>query len=54
MARKILPTDNPMREVRPAVERYKEVFGICKVKNCNEDRARGEEYCDDHVLVDAF
>ena len=53
--RRIHPSDpSPLRAVRPAIERYKEIFGICKANGCEEDRARGEEYCDDHVLVDAF
>lgn len=45
-------------EQRPAVRevksRYAEVFGICDAKGCDEDRARGERYCDRHILVDCF
>jgi hypothetical protein len=52
--RRIAPDERPFLTPRECVERYKEVFGACKAKDCNEDRARGEDYCDDHILVDAF
>jgi hypothetical protein len=40
-----------IREVRG---RYEEIFGICDARGCDEDRARGERWCDRHVLCDAF
>jgi hypothetical protein len=52
--RRIQPDDQLMREIRPVRFRYEEIFKICKAKGCDEDRARGEDYCDKHVLVDAF
>jgi len=33
---------------------YRGVFGFCAAKGCQEDAARGEDYCERHVLVDAF
>jgi len=40
--------------IRPVRATYAEVFGVCDAKGCSEDRARGERWCDRHVLVDAF
>ena len=51
---RILPKDEPLRTPRELLAKYKEVFGVCDVEGCDEDRARGEIYCDKHVLVDAF
>lgn len=41
-------------QVREVKSRYAEIFGLCDAKYCSEDRARGERYCDRHVLRDAF
>lgn len=40
--------------VKPVLVRFEEIYGVCDARGCNEDRARGEHYCDKHVLVDAF
>ena len=44
----------PRPAIREVRGRFPEIVGMCNAKGCGEDRARGETYCDRHVLVDAF
>jgi len=42
----------PAPKPRPS---YAAVFGVCNARGCDMDRVRGgEQYCDRHLLVDAF
>ena len=45
---------DPTLGIRIVRGRYEEIFGVCDAQWCDEDRARGEVYCDRHTLVDAF
>ena len=44
----------PRPAIREVRGRFPEIAKTCNAKGCGEDRARGENYCDVHVLVDAF
>ncbi len=43
---------------QPSVQKrranYRDVFGVCDVTSCDEDRETGERFCGRHVLTDAF
>ena len=38
----------------PKPKSYRDLFGVCDDKGCDEDRLPNERYCERHVLVDAF
>ena len=44
----------PRPAIREVRGRFAEIVGMCNARGCGEVRARGENYCDAHVLVDAF
>ena len=33
---------------------YNQLFGVCEARGCDEDRAKGEDFCEKHVLCEAF
>ena len=44
----------PRPAIREVRGRFAEIIRMCNAKGCGGERARGEAYCDRHVLVDAF
>ena len=55
MAKQIRPSDEPMREVRPVLERYAALFPPeCQAKNCTSTAEKDEMFCSYHRLTDAF
>ena len=54
-ARRILPNDEPLRAVRPVLERYRELFPPeCQAKGCTSTAEKDEHFCSYHRLTDAF
>jgi hypothetical protein len=55
MAQRVSPTDEPMREVRPVLERYAELYPPeCQAKGCTGTAEKDEMFCAYHRLTDAF
>lgn len=53
--RKILPDDEPLREVRTVMERFRELFKPeCQARGCTSEAEKDEMFCAYHRLVDAF
>jgi hypothetical protein len=53
--RRILPDEQPMREPREMLQRYRELFPpTCEAKGCTSDAERDEMFCSRHQLTDAF
>lgn len=42
------------RPARPVRQGYASVMGFCAERGCQEDRVKGDDYCERHQLVDAF
>jgi hypothetical protein len=53
--RSIKPQDDPMREVRPLIARYEDLFKpTCQAFGCTDDAEKDEVFCKRHRLIDAF